>query len=415
MEAEDGVTRSVLAERLSGVGEVAGVVSLLAWGEGDGEEALAASLALVQAYGDVGLSAPVWVLTRGAGGVGGDDVVRAGQVALWAWGQVVGLELPGVWGGLVDVPAEWDGRVSSGLVGVLAAGEGEDQVAVRSSGVYGRRLVRAPLPAGAGAGAGVVRGFVPRGTVLVTGGTGGVGGHVARWLAGAGAERLVLLSRRGGEAEGVGELVEELGGLGAEVEVVACDVTDRAAVERVVAGIPAEYPLSAVFHTAGVADYAELLDATPEHFEQVMAARVEGARYLDELTGGMELDAFVVFSSGAAVWGSGGNGANAAAGGFLDGLVRERRARGLAGTSVSWGGWQATGMAEGETAAQLSRRGVRLLDPAAATHALRQVLEQDEVSVTVADMDWALFTPGYAMARRRPLLEDIPEAAEALR
>ncbi|WMD04166.1 SDR family NAD(P)-dependent oxidoreductase [Streptomyces sp. FXY-T5] len=400
--------RAQLAEQLAGAGEVAGVVSLLAWAE---DAALASSLRLVQAHGDAGLVAPVWVLTRGAAAVGSDDAVSAVQSSLWAWGQVAGLELPGVWGGLVDVPAVWDEKVASSLAAVLAAGEGEDQVAVRSSGVYARRLVRAPL----GASAVPVREFKPRGTVLITGGTGGVGGHLARWLAGEGAARLLLVSRRGPDAEGVSDLVEELRALGCEATVVACDVTDRAALAQVIADVPAEHPLTAVFHAAGVSGYAQLAEATAEHLGGVLSARVDGGRHLDELTAGLELDAFVVFSSGAAVWGSGGNGANAAAGGFLDGLVRERRARGLAGSSVSWGGWQATGMAEGETAAQLSRRGVRLLDPVPAVRALRQVLEQDEVSVTVADMDWGLFTPGYAMARRRPLIEDIPEAAQALR
>ncbi|MGW6577614.1 type I polyketide synthase, partial [Streptomyces sp. NPDC054945] len=180
--------------------------------------------------------------------------------------------------------------------------------------------------------------------------------------------------------------------------------------------VPAEHPLTAVFHTAGISGYAELALATPEHFDEILSARVRGARNLDGITSelGVELDAFVLFSSGAAVWGSASNGANAAAGAFLDGLARERRARGLAATSVSWGGWQDTAMAEGDTAEQLLRRGVRLLDPAQATLALRQALEQDETSLTVTDMDWELFTPGYAMARRRPLIEDIPEVGLAL-
>ncbi|PAZ11416.1 polyketide synthase, partial [Streptomyces sp. SA15] len=404
---ESPVDRESLAGRLTETGEVAGVVSLLAWDEDAG---LASSLGLVQAHGDAGLSAPVWVLTRGAAAVGADDPVRAGQVALWAWGQVAGLELPGVWGGLVDVPGVWDARVSSGLVAVLAAGEGEDQLAVRSSGVYARRLVRAPL----GAGVAAVREFKPRGTVLITGGTGGVGGHLARWLAGEGAARLLLVSRRGPDAEGAAELAEALRALGTEVAVVACDVTDREALARVIEDIPAEHPLTAVFHTAGVSGYAELADATPEHYDQVLSVKTRGARNLDELTAGLELDAFVLFSSGAAVWGSAGNGAYAAANAYLDGLAWERRARGVVATSVSWGGWRATGMATDGTAEQLERRGVRAMEPALAVEALRQALEQDETALTVTDMDWGRFTPGYAMARRRPLIEDIPEVARAL-
>ncbi|MFF0032494.1 type I polyketide synthase [Streptomyces avermitilis] len=397
--------REALAGRLAGAGEVSGVVSMLGWDE---EAVPAAMVTLIQALADAGVEAPLWVLTQGAASVGAEDVVHPAQTQVWALGQVAGLEQPGSWGGLVDVPEVWDDRVASGLAGVLAAGEGEDQVAVRSSGAYARRLVRAPL----GANPAPVRDWNPHGTVLITGGTGGIGAHLARWLAKEGAERLLLVSRSGEQAEGAAELAAELGGLGAEVTFAACDVTDRDALAQVIA----EHPPTAVFHTAGISGYAELATATPEHFTDVLSARVLGARHLDELTVelGMGLEAFVVFSSGAAVWGSGSNGANAAAGGYLDGLVRRRRARGLAGTSVSWGGWQATAMAVGDTAEQLSRRGVRLLDPALAVQALRQALEQDEVSVTVTDMDWALFTPGYAMARRRPLIEDIPEAGEAL-
>ncbi|MGW0947706.1 type I polyketide synthase [Streptomyces sp. NPDC002623] len=383
--------------------DVSGVVSLLAWDE---ESALESTVRLVQTHGDSAV--PLWVLTRGAAAVSADDPVSAVQSQVWALGQVVGLEQPGGWGGLVDVPEVWDGRVASSLAAVLAAGEGEDQVAVRSSGVYGRRLVRAPL----GASPVPVREWSPSGTALITGGTGGVGGHLARWLAKEGVERLLLVSRSGEQAEGAVELADELRRLGAEVTVAACDVTDRSALAELLA----EHPVTSIFHAAGVADYAELGTATPEHFTEVLSARVTGARHLDEVTGelGLVLDAFVVFSTGAAVWGSAGNGANAAAGGYLEGLIRGRRARGLTGSAVSWGGWRGTAMAVGETAEQLARRGVGLLEPESAVRALRQALEHDETVLTVADLDWALFTPGYTMARRRPLIEDIPEAAQAL-
>ncbi|MER6952810.1 type I polyketide synthase, partial [Streptomyces sp. NPDC000618] len=397
-----------LAERLGVLPVLSGVVSLLAWGEG---AAVLSSVTLVQALADVGVGAPLWVVTRGAASVGAVDVLCAEQVQVWALGQVVGLEQPGTWGGLVDLPEVWDGRVASALVDVLAAGAGEDQVAVRSSGTFGRRLVRAALGAASAPG----REWSPRGTVLITGGTGGVAGHVARWLAKEGAERLVLLSRSGAEAPGAGELAAELESLGAEVVFAACDVTDLEALGAVVGAMPAGQPLTAVFHAAGVTGYAQLADITREHLEDTFAAKTLGARHLDELTAGLDLDAFVLFSSGAATWGSGANGANAAANGFLDGLAAERRARGLVATSVSWGNWKATGMAEGDTADMLVRRGIRGMEPELAVQALRQAIEQDDVTLTVTDMDWELFTPGYTLARRRPLIEDIPEAARALR
>ncbi|MFI1035790.1 SDR family NAD(P)-dependent oxidoreductase, partial [Streptomyces sp. NPDC020951] len=403
-----GLSRAGLAERLGPLPVLSGVVSLLAWGEG---AAVLSTVTLVQALADVESAAPLWVVTRGAASVGAVDVVCAEQVQVWALGQVVGLEQPGTWGGLVDLPEVWDGRVASALVDVLAAGAGEDQVAVRSSGTFGRRLVRAALGAASAPG----REWSPRGTVLITGGTGGVAGHVARWLAKEGAERLVLVSRSGAEAPGAGELAAELESLGAEVSVVACDVTDLEALSAVIGAMPAGQPLTAVFHAAGVTGYAQLADITREHLEDTFAAKTLGARHLDELTAGLDLDAFVLFSSGAAVWGSSGAGAYAAANGFLDGLAAERRARGLVATSVSWGNWKATGMAEGDTAEQLARRGVRGMEPELAVQALRQAIEQDEVTLTVTDMDWELFTPGYTLARRRPLIEDIPEAARALR
>ncbi|MFF7459691.1 SDR family NAD(P)-dependent oxidoreductase [Kitasatospora sp. NPDC008115] len=248
----------------------------------------------------------------------------------------------------------------------------------------------------------------------MTGGTGGVGACVARWLAGVGAEHVVLVSRRGPDAEGVTGLVEELEGLGARVSVVACDVADRGALEGVLAGIPAELPLSAVFHAAGVGSYREVGDLSVEEFEGALRAKVEGARHLDALTAGMELDAFVLFSSGAAVWGSSGNAAYAAANAYLDGLAQERRARGLTATSVSWGGWKGTGMADARTSELLTRAGLRLMDPEVAISALDQALVRDETLLTVTDMDWERFTLGYMIARHRPLIEDIPEVRKVL-
>lgn len=91
----------------------------------------------------------------------------------------------------------------------------------------------------------------PRGTVLVTGGTGALGARFARWLAANGAGRLLLTSRRGPGAPGAAELLAELAGLGVPATVHACDAADRAALEAVLATVPADEPLTAVLHTAG--------------------------------------------------------------------------------------------------------------------------------------------------------------------
>ncbi|MBL1102965.1 SDR family NAD(P)-dependent oxidoreductase, partial [Streptomyces coffeae] len=147
---------------------------------------------------------------------------------------------------------------------------------------------------------------LPRGTVLVTGGLGALGGHVARWLAARGAEHVVLVSRRGRAAEGAAELEAELVELGARVTFVACDMADRDSVAALLESIPS---LTAVVHAAGVERSAVLADLDPGELAGVLSAKVDGARNLHELLGETPLDAFVLFSSIAGVWGSGGQGA----------------------------------------------------------------------------------------------------------
>ncbi|TPQ23953.1 type I polyketide synthase, partial [Streptomyces sporangiiformans] len=393
-----------LVEQLSGVGAVDGVVSLL----GLGEAGVADTVSLVRALGDAGIEAPLWLVTRGAVSVGRSDrLTSVAQAQVWGLGRVVGLEYADRWGGLLDLPEVLDGRAAGRLAAVLAAVAGdEDQIAVRASGVFGRRLVRAPL-----GDARAVRSWSPRGTVLITGGTGALGAHVARWAAANGAEHLVLTSRRGQEAPGAEELAAELTQLGARVTVAACDVADREAV----AALLAEHPPTAVVHAAGVGQFAGLADIDATHLTAVMAAKVAGARNLDELLGEAELDAFVLFSSNAGVWGGSGQGAYAAANAFLDALAEDRRARGLTATSIAWGAWAEGGIASSEEAERhLRRRGVLPMEPDLALSALVQAVEHDETFVAVADVDWARFVPGYVAARPRPLISDIPEVREAL-
>ncbi|KJS58281.1 type I polyketide synthase [Streptomyces rubellomurinus] len=382
---------------------VAGVVSLL---DAPG------TLSLLQAMADAGVDAPLWCVTRGAVSVGtGDRVTSPEQAQLWGLGRVAALEFPHRWGGLVDLPDEGPADLAPVLAAAAAAGE--DQLAVRPTGTYVRRLVRAPLAAGPAA-----RAWTPTGTVLVTGGTGVVGAEVARWLAARGAERLVLLSRRGPAAPGAPELLAELRAAGAQAEIVACDVTDRAALAARLDGLAAAgTPVRTAVHTAARIELAALRDTAPDRYRAIVAAKLGGAAHLDELLDpAAEL---VLFSSVTGVWGSGDHGAYAAANAHLDALAERRHAAGRRTVSIAWGVWDAHN--ERDTAdtarrravtARAGERGLPLMDPALACAALQQVLDRDDATIAVARVDWPRFTALYTSARPTRLLAELPEAAQ---
>ncbi|NRN71465.1 Beta-ketoacyl synthase, partial [Kibdelosporangium sp. 4NS15] len=402
------------AARLAGR-ELDGVLSLLALRDAPRPEtpgmslAVSQTLTLIRALGDAGVSVPLWVATAG-GVVTGQpgEILAPAQAMVWGMGIVAALEHPGRWGGLVDLPQDVDDASCAALAAVLVDPGGEDQVAIRQGGVYARRLVPAPARGGP-----ATSPWRPRGTVLVTGGTGGVGAEVARWLAANGAEHVVLVSRRGPAAPGAAELESGLAALGARVTVAAGDVADRddlaALLERVEADGP---PVRAVVHAAGVVEMsAPLEESTVEDFAGVVAAKVAGAVQLDELLADRPLDAFVLFSSVAGVWGGGGQAAYAAGNAFLDAFAQWRRIRGRVATSIAWGAWAGRGAtAHSATEDFLARRGVRGMPAGSALSALQRALDDDETFIAVADVDWERFAAGFTSSRRSRLLAELPTA-----
>ncbi|MFE0057831.1 type I polyketide synthase [Streptomyces sp. NPDC059003] len=210
------------------------------------------------------------------------------------------------------------------------------------------------------------------GTVLVTGGTGGVGALVARHLvAEHGVRSLVLASRRGLAADGAGELVADLEEAGALVSVAECDVADRDAVAKLLAGMPPAYPLTAVVHAAGVLADGTVEALTADSFDRVLGAKAGGALNLHELTRDHNLSAFVLFSAFAGTLGTGGQANYAAANTFLDGLAAQRRASGLVGTSLCWGWWgESSGMTGDLDEADLARVRRQGIAPMATPEAL---------------------------------------------
>ncbi|QKV76545.1 type I polyketide synthase [Amycolatopsis sp. Hca4] len=286
------------------------------------------------------------VVTRGAV----REVTDPAGAAVWGLVRAAQAENPGR-----IVLVDTDGELPLGAV----LGTGEPQVAVRGGTFSVPRLSRA---AGEVPDAPAV--FGPDGTVLLTGGTGSLGALVAKHLVTRhGVRRLVLASRRGVAAE---DLLAELTGQGAAVSVVACDVSDR----DQVAALLAEHRPTGIVHLAGLLDDGVIGALNRERLAGVFAPKVDAVRHLDALTRESDLDAFVVFSSAAALMGSAGQGNYAAANAFLDGLMAGRRAAGLPGVSLAWGLWE---QADGLTAhlsatdqARMSRGGVLAMTPAEA-------------------------------------------------
>ncbi|WP_433709226.1 type I polyketide synthase [Nocardia sp. CA-084685] len=268
------------------------------------------------------------VVTRNAAEIPGElcDPAAAAVSGLIACAQ---SEHPGR---VVQIDHDDATAVTSGTV-VRAADLGEPQVAARANALLVPRLIPAAAPDAAPVSFG-------GGTVLITGGTGGLGALTARHLVAAhGVRSLLLVSRRGPDAPGAADLVGDLEAAGAQVRVAACDVADRDALRDLLRTIPEQHPLTAVIHTAGVLDDGTVETLTTEQIDRVMRPKVDAALHLHELTRDHDLSAFVLFSSAAPLLGGQGQGNYAAANRFLDALAHRRRETGLPAHSLAWGLW----------------------------------------------------------------------------
>ncbi|MEU9482000.1 SDR family NAD(P)-dependent oxidoreductase, partial [Streptomyces sp. NPDC048191] len=318
------------------------------------------------------------VVTRGAISVVGDDTpADLGAATVWGLIRTAQSEHPGRFT-LVDL------EPSGALPHDVIAG-GEDQLAVRDGQVLVPRLV--PV-----AGSQESAGLDPDGTVLVTGASGTLGALVARHLVQRhGVRHLLLLSRRGADAPGAGELSAELTGLGATVEHAACDAADAGALAGVIAGVSADRPLTAVVHAAGVLDDGLMQAQSAERLAPVLRPKVDAAWNLHELTRDLPLAAFVVFSSIAGVIGNAGQSNYAAANTFLDALAAHRRAEGLPAHSLAWGLWDQSSTISGSLGdadrARLARSGIRALPTEAGLGLLDRALGTDTALLVAAALD----------------------------
>ena len=349
-----------------------------------------------------GAAPRLWIVTQGTAPVGGTlELSSVACAPVAAFAKVLGLEHPELFARLIDLdPNGGVDAVAEALTSEILRQDDEDHVALRGGDRYAPRIARG----GAGSGAPVaVRADA---AYLITGGLGALGLHVAEWLAGRGARHLCLAGRRAAAAGAQRERVAALEARGVRVRIASVDVADRAAVAALLQELAdSAAPLAGVVHAAGVGGYADIAHLTADALRAVLRPKVDGAWNLHELTRGLPLDFFLVFSSIASAWGSRGQAHYAAANGFLDALTFARRAEGLPAVTINWGPWAEGGMNSVEAETLLRRVGVRPLPTRGAIAALDTLAASDRPQAIIADVEWPLFTGSYEARGHRRLLE----------
>jgi len=358
--------------------------------------------ALARRTSDV--QATTWFVTRGVQS-GRPRASSLVQSPLWGLGRVIALERPNEWGGLLDLDQAIDPESdAAAILEEIDDPDGEDQIAIRG----GERMVARLLPSGALAQRDL--GIRRDRAYFITGGTGGLGLQLTRWLARCGAGWLVLGSRRANNPEpAVAAAVQEAERLGAVVELVSVDVADEHSLRQVMDTFGRERPrLGGIIHAAGVIETHAIENLSLEALHRALRSKVAGAWRLHELSRQHAPEWFVLFSSGASVWGGVGLAHYGAANHFLDTLAHVRAASGLPVTCINWGWWEGGASTE-EQHAYFHEIGLRSLTSARALEALRRAITSGLPQVTVASIDWPRFSAVMQARRRRPLLEYVDE------
>ncbi|OEJ36249.1 type I polyketide synthase [Streptomyces agglomeratus] len=329
------------------------------------------------------------VATQQAAGTNGQSVIDLAQAPVWGLIRAAQAEHRGRFV-LVDL----DGTQESARLLSAAAASGEPELALRDGRSLVPRLTTAPRTTTAAAR------WDSEGTVLITGGTGGLGALVARHLvAEHGVRHLLLTSRRGTEAPGAAELAADLTEAGADVTIAAADVSDRTALAGLLAAVPDAHPVRGIVHAAGLVDDGLIASLTPERLDAVMRPKADAAWHLHELTRSQNLTAFVLFSSTTGFLDNAGQANYAAANVFLDALARHRHSLGLTATSLAWHLWAGDGMGAQLDRAVFDRQerlGTPALTPAEGLALLDAALNTDEPTLVPLRIDTAAAAAAHA-------------------
>lgn len=374
-----------------------------------------AVLNLVQLLARRNIAPKLWLLTREAEQPVADhsdtDPVSA---MLWGFGKVIGMEHPELFGGVIDLPAEFSGPAVDRLIGELTHPRDDKMMIIRGEECYVPRLKHLE-PELQGAEAKEISGDA---SYLITGGLGGLGSGLARWLGQKGAGHIVLTGRRP-PSEEMEKHINDLEKEGMAIRFIRGDVSDARSLETVLKKIADTLPpLRGVFHLAGVVDDGVITGLDWDRFSAVLDPKVRGSRNLHDLTRNLDLDYFVMFSSVVSLLGSPGQSSYAAANAFMDTLAHFRRGMGLPALVINWGPWKGAGMAGrlGQTDQnRWERSGFGLLDPEKGFSCLDTLVSGSAVRAAAIDADWNTYIRNDQDSPVAPMLSDlvkIPAAAK---
>lgn len=250
----------------------------------------------------------------------------------------------------------------------------------------------------------------PDARYLVTGGLGGFGRVIARWLVERGARHLVLCGRSGASTPEAEKFVTDLRAIGVNVDVRKADAGSDADLAGVIADIERSGPpLRGVFHLAMVIDDAPMGALTANRLRTVMSPKARGAWILHQRTKHLPLDCFVMFSSVSSIFGNPAQANYAAANAFLDSLAQHRHALGLPALSINWGVLGGEGyVARNERVAEfLARQGTAAISPNEAVKLLEMFLANDAAQAAAIRVDWAKWRQSFRGLQDNPFLSRI--------